>query len=50
MRNLIYIGLLAIAAFGCTDEKINDGRDLTENEQVNTYIKEEMTGNTRLYP
>lgn len=49
MRNLIYIGLLAIAAFGCTDEKINDGRDLTENEQVNTYIKEEMTGNTSLY-
>ena len=49
MKKLFYISLLTFAALGCTDEKIDDGRDLTENEQVNTYIREEMTGETSMY-
>lgn len=49
MKKIIYSTLLFLAAFGCSDEKIDDGRDLTENEQVNTYIREEMTGETSMY-
>lgn len=49
MKLFIHICLAALLFINCSDEKIDDGRDLTENEKVNTYIKEKINEPTSIY-
>lgn len=49
MKLFIYISLAALLFTNCSDKKIDDERDLTENEKVNTYIKEKINEPTSYY-